>query len=212
MKTTHGGAKLLTPNTKLAQAVFIQNFQTSYVDNELLEELYRVDLVSYCAHFEPLNQFPIPQVFAWLEQQRHPRSSKTVFQHHMRSFDTWIASKLPTSSSKLLLAAVTLPTFGQSARIACAIVKAEGNLLDHDLGSLLAVFWDEIPDPGYLSLVSQFWWTFKELVLYMLERLNILTSQVISGNICIIRTSIWFDSLGTCYFTPAAREILENLP
>lgn len=79
----------------------------------------------------------------------------TVFQHHMRSFDSWIAPKLSTSSSEFL-AAVTLPTFGRSARIACAIVKAEENPVDHDLGSALAVFWDDKPHPGYLSLVSQF--------------------------------------------------------
>jgi len=73
----------------------------------------------------------------------------------MRSFDSWIAPKLSTLSSKFL-AAVTLPTFGRSARIACAIVKAEENPVVHDLGSALAFFWDEKPHPGYLSLVSQF--------------------------------------------------------
>jgi hypothetical protein len=73
----------------------------------------------------------------------------------MRSFDSWIASKLSTSSSEFR-AAATLPTFGLSARIACAIIKTEENSVHHDLGSVVATFWDEKPHPGYLSLVSQF--------------------------------------------------------
>ena len=90
MKTTDDGAKPSMPNIsrlfhcarlrrllrrktdvfeELAHAFFIQNFQEAYVDHELLEQLYRVDLVSYCAHFEALRQFPIPQIFGWLQQQ-----------------------------------------------------------------------------------------------------------------------------------------------